>query len=123
MVKITKTPSLVVVLFIAVTALVNIQIARAQFQQNPYNLTVNMISHRFGVDQVWIGIKTENGYQPNGWYPTAGGATATFSIGPNQGDTVEICAANDLVGEILRNNCVTRVVTGSDMVVNISAGQ
>jgi len=60
-------------------------------QQSAYNLTVIVTSHSFGMDSVSIDIQTENGYSQNQQVATAGAASWTFSIPPNQGGWVQVC--------------------------------
>ena len=77
-------------------------------------------------DRVYVNIRTENGYKDGGYLPTASGSgtpSATFSIPPNQGSSIEVCVANDIVGSVLGlGNCQRYDVTGNDMSVNMPAG-
>jgi hypothetical protein len=89
----------------------------AQQNQSGYNITVNVNSHGFGKDRVNINVQTENGYSANQEVATQGGASWTFSIPPNQGNSVAVCVGQGLIGA----NCHTFSTTGGDMSVSMGA--
>jgi hypothetical protein len=76
-------------------------IPSAMAQQSGYSLTVNIPSHPFGKDSVHIFIQTENGYNTYQWVSTAGGASWTFNVPPDQGNTVKVCASTDSAAILL----------------------
>jgi hypothetical protein len=94
----------------------------AQAQQAGYNLTVNVTSHSFGNDRVFVQVTTANGWKSGGWLQTAGSPSTTFSVPPDQGNSVQVCVENGVVGAVLDTNCQRFDTTGSDMTVNMGAG-
>jgi hypothetical protein len=93
-------------------------IPSAMAQQNGYNLTVNVTAHGFGQSQVNISVTTENGYRTSQSVYTAGGASWTFGIPPNQGNSVQVCVGQGIIGA----NCQNFNVNGGDIAVNMAAG-
>jgi len=91
-------------------------------QQSGYNLTVNVTGHAFGNAAVWISVLTENGYRTGGWAQTAGGTSVTFNIPPDQGNSVQACVQNNIVGQIIGSGCQRFSVNGGDIAVNMAAG-
>jgi hypothetical protein len=82
-----------------------------------YQLTVTVPSHPFGTSTVGISITTANGYTDQANVPTAGGASWTFNIPPNQGNSVLVCVNSE---NSSRQNCHTYNTTGTDMSVSLS---
>ena len=83
-----------------------------------YSLTVTITSHPFGASTVDIDILTENGYSDSKKVSTAGGATTTFDIPPNQGDSVRVRAD---AGLLHFENCKRFTSDGDDKSVSLSA--
>ena len=83
-----------------------------------YQLTVTVPSHPFGTSTVGISITTANGFTDQANVATAGGASWTFNIPSNQGNSVLVCinSANSS-----GQNCHTYNTTGTDMSVSLSA--
>ena len=106
-------PTALAVLFLATFAT---STAMAQ-QQSGYNITVNVNSHGFGKDRVNISVTTENGYSASQEVLTAGGASWTFGIPPDQGNSIQVCVGQGLIGA----NCHNFGVTGSDITVSMGA--
>jgi len=88
--------------------------------QSGYSLTVNVPSHPFGESSVNIGIRTENGYTQSVNVGTAGGASYTFNIPADQGNSVQVCVYTGL-GIVRGQNCRTWIASGNDITVNQSA--
>jgi len=86
--------------------------------QSGYLLTVNVPSHPFGTSTIGISITTENGYTDQANIPTAGNPSWTFSIPPNQGNSVQVCVNSGAVSE---ENCHIYKTTGSSMSVALPA--
>lgn len=86
--------------------------------QPAYRLTVNVPSHPFGTSTVDMSITTANGYTDQANVPTAGGASYTFNIPQNQGNSVQVCVK---AGNLSVKHCHTYETTGSDMTVSLSA--
>jgi hypothetical protein len=94
---------------------------KAVAQQPGYSLTVNVPSHEFGKSTVTISIKTANGYVDSKTVSTAGGASWTFDIPANQGNSVQVCVSGDIVGAILSlGNCQRFIADGNDITVSMS---
>jgi hypothetical protein len=92
---------------------------KAVAQQPGYSLTVNVPSHEFEKSTVTISIKTANGYQNSRTVSTAGGASWTFDVPANEGDSVQVCVSGDIVGAILSlGNCKRFIVNGNDITVS-----
>jgi hypothetical protein len=86
--------------------------------QAPYRLTVTVPAHLFGYPTVDISVVTENGYVENQEYvPTAGGASYTFNIPPNQGNSVQVCVSIS-AGNL--KHCVTYKTNGKNKSVQLS---
>jgi hypothetical protein len=83
-----------------------------------YSLTVTVTSHPFGTSTVGIDILTENGYSDTKQVSTTGGATTTFDIPPNQGDSVRVCVD---AGLLHFENCKRFTSDGDDKSVSLSA--
>ena len=83
-----------------------------------------MSSHSFGVDAVSVRVQTSNGYdQSHSVATNSPHPGVTFYIPPNEGDTIQVCVADEIVGKILGGgNCQKYSVTGSDMAVTQDAG-
>jgi hypothetical protein len=96
----------------------------AMAQQAGYNLTVNVVSHSFGVSSVDITVTTENGYNVFQNVATPGGASWTFPIPPNQGNSVQVCAHENTLSYILGTSCRHFSINpnGGDQSVSIDAG-
>ena len=86
-------------------------------QQSGYSLTVNVNGHGFGKDRVNIRVTTENGFSDSKEVATAGGASWTFNIPANQGNGVEVCVGQGLIGA----NCKKFTASGSDFAVSMGA--
>ena len=84
-----------------------------------YSVTVIVTNHPFGTSGVEIDILTENGYTNYRKVSTAGGASWTFNVPPNQGDSFRICVD---AGTLYFERCQTFIVNGNDMTVRMSAG-
>jgi hypothetical protein len=82
-----------------------------------YQLTVTVPSHPFGTSTVGISITTANGYTDQANVATAGGASWTFNIPPNQGNSVLVCVNS---ANSSGQNCHTYNTTGTDMSVSLS---
>jgi len=89
-------------------------ISSSIFRQDGYQLTVNVSPYPFGT--VAISITTANGYTDQANVATAGVASWTFNIPPNQGNWVRACVNSENSGE----NCNTYNTTGTDMSVSLS---
>jgi hypothetical protein len=95
----------------------------ASAQQDGYHLTVYISSHRFGVDNVNVRVITSNGFDQSAHVATNSPSPGvTFSIPPNEEDTVRVCVADEIVGSLLGSgNCQDYSVTGQDMSVTQDA--
>jgi hypothetical protein len=82
-----------------------------------YLLTVTVPSHPFGTSIVGISITTANGYTDQANAPTSGGASWTFTIPPNQGNSVLVCVNSENSSV---QTCHTYNTTGTDMSVSLS---
>lgn len=80
----------------------NIIGASNNVKQSEYLLTIYVTSHPFGTSTVGISITTENGYTDQANIPTAGNPSWTFSIPPNQGNSVQVCVNS---GALSKENC------------------
>jgi hypothetical protein len=85
--------------------------------QSGYSITVNVNTHGFGKDRVNIGVTTENGYSANQEVLTAGEASWTFNIPPNQGNSIQVCVGQGLIGA----NCQKFTASGGDISVSMGA--
>src|SRR5436305_14787256 len=75
--------------------------------QNSYNFTVRVPSHGFGANAVTIFVKTANGYTDQQDVSTQQSDVSwTFSIPPNQGDTIQVCVHTAGILKILNQNPV-----------------
>jgi hypothetical protein len=74
--------------------------------------------HNNGLYYYNISVQTENGYSASQAVYTAGGASWTFGIPPNQGNSVQVCFAQGIIG----SNCQRFNVNGGDIAVNMAAG-
>jgi hypothetical protein len=93
-------------------------------QQPGYSLTVYVRSHSFGVSSVEITIQAANGYSDSQNVSTQGGASWTFNIPPNEGNSVKVCAHEGIVSYALGNACYNFNVNpnGGSQSVTINAG-
>ena len=82
-----------------------------------YQLTVTVPSHPFGTSTVGISITTANGYTDQANPSTSGGASWTFTIPPNQGNSVLVCVNSENSSQ---QTCHTYSTTGTDMSVSLS---
>ena len=82
-----------------------------------YQLTVTVPSHPFGTSTVGISITTANGYTDQANPSTSGGASWTFNIPPNQGNSVLVCVNSENSSQ---QTCHTYSTTGTDMSVSLS---
>ncbi len=82
-----------------------------------YQLTVTVPSHPFGTSTVGISITTANGYTDQANAATSGGASWTFTIPPNQGNSVLVCVNSENSSQ---QTCHTYSTTGTDMSVSLS---
>jgi len=82
-----------------------------------YQLTVTVPSHPFGTSTVGISITTANGYTDQANPSTSGGASWTFTIPPNQGNSVLVCVNSENSSQ---QTCHTYNTTGTDMSVSLS---
>jgi hypothetical protein len=85
-----------------------------------YRLTVNVPSHPFGESSVNMEITTENGYHQLANVGTAGGASHTFEIPSNEGNSVRVCVYTGF-GIVHGQNCHSYSADGGDMEVSLSA--
>jgi hypothetical protein len=95
-------------IFIALTVLVCLigLVPTVFADQNSYNFTVHVPSHAFGADAVTIFVKTANGYTDQQDVSTQqNDVTWTFSIPPNQGDTIQVCVHTAGILNIINQNC------------------
>jgi hypothetical protein len=106
-------------IFVLLSIILTSQLATAQ---GSYSLTVNVPSHPFGDSSVNIDITTENGYRKSTSVSTAGPGepSYTFNIPSGQGTSVKVCVYTGL-GLMHGENCKVYTVTGSDIVVSVSA--
>ena len=82
-------------------------------------MTVNVPSHPFGESSVSIAITTANGYNQLANVGTAGGASQTFDIPPNEGNSVRVCVYTGF--GILGQSCHNYLADGGDMEVSLPA--
>ena len=82
-----------------------------------YQLTVTVPSHPFGTSTVGISITTANGYTDQANPSTSSGASWTFNIPPNQGNSVLVCVNSENSSQ---QTCHTYSTTGTDMSVSLS---
>lgn len=88
--------------------------------ESGYDLTVRVTDHPFGTSQVEIDITTVNGYTDYTKISTgvSGVPSHTFSIPPNQGQTVRVCVD---AGILHFEKCSTFATYERDTVASISA--
>jgi hypothetical protein len=89
--------------------------------QSGFSLTVKVTSHPFGYEHVYLWVLGANGFSENRQVSTAGGASWTFTIPPDQGNYVRACAAGSIVSSLVDANCVYVRNTGEDKIVRLSA--
>jgi hypothetical protein len=113
---------LVAISFPIVVVATAMQMASAQ--QPSYHMTVFISSHRFGVNSVNVRVLTSNGFDQSASVATnSPNPGVTFSIPPNEGNTIRVCVADEIVGTILGSgNCQDYSITGQDMQVTQDAG-
>jgi hypothetical protein len=88
--------------------------------ESGYRLTVNVPSHPFGESSVNIAITTANGYNQFANVGTAGGASHTFDIPPNEGNSVKVCVYTGF-GIVRGQNCHNYMADGGDIEVSLPA--
>jgi hypothetical protein len=81
---------------------------------------VNVPRHPLGSSSVNIKITTANGYRNHASVSTAGGASWTFTIPPDEGDSVRVCVYTGF-GIVNGQNCRTWIANGNDIMVSQSA--
>jgi len=78
-------------------------------------------SHGFGADAVTVFVKTANGYTNQQDVSTQQNDVSwTFSIPPNQGDTIQVCVHTAGILNMLNQNCRYWTVNQESGVYSVS---